>query len=111
MGLSRRDLLRAAAASPFAASAGPSGARVEPDWQSFVAAYRVPDWFSDAKFGIWSHWGPQCVPEFGDWYGRQMYVQGNRVYEHHVRTYGHPSRFGFLELIAAGAPTPGTRAA
>jgi alpha-L-fucosidase len=91
--LSRRDFLRSAAATPLAA------AQLRPDWRSLVEAYRVPDWFRDAKFGIWSHWGPQCVPEFGDWYGRQMYIQGNRVYDHHVRTYGHPSRFGFLDLI------------
>ena len=59
----------------------------------------VPDWFRDAKFGIWAHWGPQCVPEMGDWYGRLMYVQGHEHYEHHVRTYGHPSRTGFLDII------------
>jgi alpha-L-fucosidase len=72
---------------------------VLPDWRSLVEAYRVPEWFRDAKFGIWSHWGPQCVPEHGDWYGRQMYIQGNRFYEHHVRTYGHPSDVGFIDLI------------
>jgi alpha-L-fucosidase len=72
---------------------------VASDWPSLVAAYRVPDWFRDVKFGIWSHWGPQCVPEFGDWYGRQMYIQGNPVYEHHLRTYGHPSEVGFIDLI------------
>lgn len=98
--LSRRDLLRlgAASAAIFPAAAR-SAAPVAADWQSIVAAYRVPEWFRDAKFGIWSHWGPQCVPEFGDWYGRQMYIQGNYVYDHHVRTYGHPSEFGFIDLI------------
>ncbi len=69
------------------------------EWQAFVAAYRVPEWFRDAKFGIWSHWGPQCVPERGDWYGRLMHVQGTPFHSHHVRAYGHPSRFGFMELI------------
>jgi alpha-L-fucosidase len=59
----------------------------------------VPDWFRDSKFGIWAHWGPQCVPEMGDWYGRLMYVQGHPHYDHHVRTYGHPSRNGFLDII------------
>jgi alpha-L-fucosidase len=97
---SRRQILSGAVAAagmlPAAARAqGPIAA----DWQAFVAAYRVPDWFRDAKFGIWAHWGPQCVPEFGDWYGRQMYIQGNPFHDHHVRTYGHPSRVGFKELI------------
>ena len=59
----------------------------------------MPDWFRDAKFGIWAHWGPQCVPEAGDWYGRLMYVQGHPAYDHHVRTYGHPADIGFIDLI------------
>ena len=97
--LSRRDLLRAGAASALAMPA-PSRARgVAADWQSLVAAYRIPDWFRDAKFGIWSHWGPQCVPEFGDWYGRLMYEQGSPFHAHHARTYGHQSRTGFLDMI------------
>jgi alpha-L-fucosidase len=69
-----------------------------------VAAYRVPDWFRDAKFGIWAHWGPQCAPEMGDWYGRLMYVQGHPTYGHHLRTYGHPSRTGFLDIIGQWNP-------
>ncbi len=60
--------------------------------------YRVPEWFRDAKFGIWAHWSAQCVPEQGDWYARQMYIQGNPVYDHHVKAYGHPSTFGFMEI-------------
>ncbi|MCH8686629.1 alpha-L-fucosidase [Pedomonas mirosovicensis] len=72
---------------------------VAANWQAFAAVYQAPQWFRDAKFGIWSHWGPQCVPEAGDWYGRLMYVQGSPAYEHHVRAYGHPSERGFLEII------------
>jgi alpha-L-fucosidase len=84
-----------AAAPAFAAGKGP----FKPDWESLAAGYQTPDWFRDAKLGIWSHWGPQCVPEFGDWYGRQMYQQGNPVYAHHLKTYGHPADFGFMEFI------------
>ena len=62
--------------------------------------YQCPDWFRDAKFGIWSHWGPQSVPECGDWYARNMYIQGTEQYEYHVRTYGHPSKFGFKDICA-----------
>jgi len=61
--------------------------------------YRVPDWFRDAKFGIWAHWGPQSAAEAGDWYARNMYMQGSEQYKYHVATYGHPSKFGFKDVI------------
>jgi len=67
-------------------------------WESLVANYRTPDWFRDAKIGIWAHWTAQCVPEQGDWYARKMYIQGERDYDYHVGTYGHPSQFGFMEI-------------
>jgi alpha-L-fucosidase len=70
----------------------------EPNWASLEANYHCPDWFRDAKFGIWAHWTAQCVPEQGDWYARQMYIQGNPQYEHHLKTYGHPADSGFMEL-------------
>lgn len=66
-------------------------------WES-LKQWRMPEWFRDAKFGIWAHWTAQCVPEQGDWYGRRMYVQGEPQYEYHVKTYGHPSRFGFKDI-------------
>ena len=62
--------------------------------------FECPEWFRDAKLGIWSHWGPQSVPMFGDWYARNMYVQGSPQYNYHVRTYGHPSRFGYKDVCA-----------
>lgn len=62
--------------------------------------YAVPDWFRDAKFGIWSHWGPQSVPMCGDWYARNMYIQDSPQYLYHVRHYGHPSEFGYKDLCA-----------
>jgi alpha-L-fucosidase len=64
-----------------------------------LESWSVPDWFRDAKFGIWAHWGPQSAPEAGDWYARQMYQQGHEQYAHHVATYGHPSKFGFKDVI------------
>lgn len=70
----------------------------EPTWESLEANYHCPDWFRDAKFGIWAHWTAQCVPEQGDWYARQMYMQGNWQYDHHLKTYGHPVDSGFMEL-------------
>ncbi|MBB6110489.1 alpha-L-fucosidase [Mucilaginibacter lappiensis] len=70
----------------------------KPDWGS-LAAYQVPDWFRDAKFGIWAHWGPQCQPERGDWYARGMYQEGSDQYKYHIQKYGHPSKFGFKDVI------------
>jgi alpha-L-fucosidase len=64
-----------------------------------LKAYRIPDWFRDAKFGIWAHWGPQSAPEYGDWYARRMYIEGEWQYDYHVERYGHPSKFGFKDVI------------
>src|SRR5690348_1433274 len=94
----------ASAAESSSPAAAPSGQHhladgpFEPKWKSLTRQYRTPTWFRDAKFGIWAHWSAQCVPEQGDWYARQMYQQGNRVYEYHVSHYGHPSKFGFMEI-------------
>ncbi len=67
-------------------------------WES-LAQYEVPDWFRDAKFGIWAHWGPQCVEGSGDWMARSIYIEGSREYRHHVENYGHPSEFGFKDVL------------
>ncbi len=64
-----------------------------------LGAYRIPQWFADAKFGIWAHWGPQSAVEAGDWYARNMYQQGHPNYNYHVEHYGHPSKFGFKDTI------------
>ena len=78
---------------------------IEPETGPFAASreslqgYQVPEWFRDAKFGIWAHWGPQSAVEFGDWYARKMYEQGSAQYDYHLAHYGHPSRFGFKDTI------------
>jgi len=69
-----------------------------PNWDS-LQNYKVPEWYRDAKFGIWAHWGPQCQPEHGDWYARIMYIEGSDDYKFHVEKYGHPSKFGFKDVI------------
>lgn len=61
--------------------------------------YQYPEWFKDAKFGIWAHWGPQAVPRQGDWYARQMYEQGSADYKYHVAHYGPQSKFGYKDII------------
>jgi alpha-L-fucosidase len=64
-----------------------------------LSAFKVPEWYRDAKFGIWAHWGPQCQPEQGDWYAQNMYKPEHEVYRYHVQKYGHPSKFGFKDVI------------
>src|SRR3546814_11590272 len=70
------------------------------DWDSLREGYRTPDWFLDAKFGIFIHWGVYSVPAFAnEWYSRNMYVPGNPAYEHHLKTYGPQSKFGYKDFI------------
>jgi alpha-L-fucosidase len=61
--------------------------------------YQYPEWFRDAKFGIWAHWGPQAVPRQGDWYARRMYEENDPAYKYHLEHYGHPSEFGYKNII------------
>ena len=72
--------------------------KYEPTWQS-LETHQTPEWFRDAKFGIWAHWGPQCVEGSGDWMARSMYIEGSREYKWHVAHYGHPSEFGFKDIL------------
>jgi len=70
-----------------------------PTWDSLLE-YDAPEWYRDAKFGIWAHWSPQCVPEDGDWYARNMYVEDQAQHKYHLEHYGPPSRFGYKDLCA-----------
>ena len=74
------------------------GKQYKPTFESLYE-YQCPEWFRDAKFGIWSHWGPQSVPMYGDWYARNMYIEGTPQYLYHIRHYGHPSKFGYKDLV------------
>ena len=83
---------------PASAGFGVAPGPFQASWESLYS-YQVPDWYRDAKFGIWAHWGPQCQPEMGDWYAQRMYQEGNAVYQWHCEKYGHPSKFGFKDVI------------
>ena len=83
--------------------------KFQPTWES-LQQFETPEWFRDAKFGIWAHWGPQCQPEMGDWYAKKMYQPTttnfkthenvpNPIYAFHVARYGQPSTFGFKDII------------
>jgi alpha-L-fucosidase len=69
-----------------------------PDWKALGRAYTVPAWWRDAKFGAWSHWDPQSMPEQGDWYARGMYQEGRPQYEFHIKQFGHPSEYGYKDI-------------
>ena len=70
-----------------------------PDWAS-LQTHKTPQWYADAKFGIFIHWGLYSLPAFGsEWYSRNMYVQGSPEFAHHVATYGPQTRFGYKDFI------------
>jgi len=82
------DVDKTNAAGPFRA-----------DWES-LKTYQVPDWYRDAKFGIFIHWGAYSVPAFGsEWYPRLMYIPGSPEYQHHLATYGTQDKFGYKDFI------------
>ena len=70
-----------------------------PDWES-LQKYEAPEWYKDAKFGIFIHWGVYSVPAFGnEWYPRSMYSAGSDEYKHHIATYGAQDKFGYKDFI------------
>src|SRR5258706_2443367 len=76
-----------------------TGERYQADWES-LKKYQTPDWFRDAKFGIFIHWGVYSVPAFGsEWYPRNMYDSTSAEYKHHVATYGSQKQFGYKDFI------------
>ncbi len=83
--------------APITGLAG--GGPFEASWES-LGQYGCPEWYRDAKFGIWNHWSPQCVAEDGDWYARNIYIDDQPQYRYHLDHYGHPSRFGYKDLCA-----------
>ena len=73
---------------------------------SSLKNYQAPEWYQDAKFGVWAHWGVYSVPAFGgthaaEWYPRHMYHQenANGHYKHHRKTYGEQKEFGYKDFI------------
>ena len=85
--------------APVLAQQGP----FEPTWESLAKHDEAPEWFRDAKFGIYFHWGVYCVPAFGDeWYPRNMNIKGSREYKNHVETWGDPTELGYQNQTMFG---------
>lgn len=78
----------------------------ELSWEELGEQYEIPEWFTEARFGVWVHWGAQTVPEYGGgWYARHMYMQdvgkqtfGKNAYPYHLKTFGHPSEVGYKDV-------------
>ena len=70
----------------------------QPTQASLDEQYRCPEWFADAKLGFWAHWGPQCVG-LGGWYGKFMYQEDSGDYKNHIQKFGHPSKFGYKDIL------------
>lgn len=78
-------------------------------WPELSKIYQLPDWFANAKLGVWAHWGPQASPaKGGGWYARSMYMPrdqaepwGKDAFEYHREHYGHQSEFGYKDVLNA----------
>jgi alpha-L-fucosidase len=80
-------------------ASGTQGGPFAPNWAS-LQSYEPPEWYQNARFGIFVHWGVFSVPAYGsEWYSRNMYVQGSPEFEHHIKTYGPQTRFGYKDFI------------
>ncbi|MCS2894540.1 alpha-L-fucosidase [Parabacteroides faecis] len=81
--------------------ASPKGTAVFQDnWENMGENYQFPTWFSDAKFGIFIHWGVYAVPAYvNEWYPRNMYQKDSKEYKHHIEKYGDHVKFGYKDFI------------
>jgi len=74
----------------------------EPTWGSIINNHQgTPAWFRDCKFGIFIHWGPQASGRSGDWYARSLYKEGSNANKNHLKNFGHPSEFGYKDVLNA----------
>ncbi|MGD0837768.1 MAG: alpha-L-fucosidase, partial [Polyangia bacterium] len=79
----------------------PASGAYAADWTKLGLTYVTPEWFRDAKLGVWAHWDPQSMPEQGDWYAYHMYQQGSADFNYQVAHYGDPGGsdpYGYKDL-------------
>lgn len=75
----------------------------KPDWES-LKTHTDPEWFRDAKFGIYTHWGPVTVgaedgPAGGQWYGHSMYDSNSPTFNYHRKKYGDQHTVGYKDMV------------
>ncbi len=74
--------------------------KYQPTWESLAQHNEEPDWFQDAKLGIYFHWGVYSVPAYAnEWYPRWMHFENMKEYKYHLEKYGHPSEFGYHDFV------------
>jgi alpha-L-fucosidase len=111
MSITRRTALQWLAAAPALSMLPPASASqqfqpakhgpYQPEWSS-LQQHSCPDWYRDAKFGIYFTWGLYSVPAFGnEWYSHFMYLPGRPEYDHQIATYGPLNKFGYKDFVAA----------
>ena len=91
------DMARAKATAEVVAEpiqAGP----VKPS-EASIKSIPCPEWFRDAKFGIWSHWGPGCISGVSQNYAREMYAEGSPAYKYHCEHFGDPAKVGYKDIL------------
>ena len=82
------------------AAPGAEAPPYQPTWESLKHHPDAPEWFRDAKLGIYFHWGVYSVPAFGsEWYPRNMFIKGSRENQHHIETYGDPGEYGYDRFV------------
>jgi len=82
--------------------------KFQPSFESLEQANPVPEWFKDAKFGIYFHWGVYSVPAFAnEWYPRTMYIEGTAENKHHLATYGSPTQWPYHNFITGAKDKQG----
>ncbi len=90
-----REIVAQAAAAGAAIPPGPFA----PTWDSIRTNYTMPEWFRDAKFGIFMHWGIYSVPAHGsEWYELHMYGDAGTI-QWHTEHFGSPDKFGYKDFI------------
>ena len=92
--------------------------RYEPNWES-IRRHPLPEWFNNAKLGIFIHWGLYSVPAwappsgelgkvnfnewfiknpYAEWYANTLRIKDSPTYKHHLETYGE--NYGYYSFAA-----------
>lgn len=85
---------------PLTSHAAKKTKQQKEEWHIPAHYQKAPEWFKDAKFGIYFHWGVLSVPAYAnDWYARNMHIKGTNAYKHQVATYGPLNKFGYQDFV------------